>query len=671
MKKIYLLSLLALFITQSLVAAEKMAKSPDDIIVTASRIHDSIHNIPANIQVISRESIREVNAFSVPQILNQLGGLNIRGNSLGQFNFGAVVDMGGYGEAANSNTLVLINGQPINPIDSSSVAWEAIPVESIERIEISKGSAGVQYGNRAVGGVINIVTNESAENINYLKTSFGSYGTRSNNALFQNKFNDTLFKISANTSYTDGWRDNSATNAQALNARLTQFFGENNIYFDMTGSQRDSDNPGGVVGTVGQGYEKHAKFNNVGSYFKGENYRAMLGGIFNIGDHSVFESDLTYQNSRLHYKEPYNQIDNKFNRWNLTFSPRLKINLESFGQLIGGYDFSHSYGEDSYLSNAKLLDNSIYAIYRLPLVGSLELVSGARRQIQHAVANDDPAKGGETGRKSTQANAWDIGVNYKLSNNQKVYMKFSQAFRFPNVDEFWGYDPSTYQRIFAGAMLDPQLDKTFQVGTDFNVGQSKFTASIYHTDTSNQIRLDSYTNNNINDPYLVKRQGMYLSSTSLINDDLTLYTNLNIQDVSYTEGPNEGRTLPLAPKITFNSRINYKVNDFWSFGGVLNYVGNQYYAGAHDLYNARNAPFGPSNIQNFYQRIPAFALADVYATYSNGPWEVRASIKNITDKRYATYGGMGFVTTPDSGLWSYYYYPSDPRTLFTSVSYNF
>lgn len=645
----------------------------DTVTVTASRVHEDIQNIPANIQVISRQDIQEINPTSIPQILNQLGGLTIRGNSLGQFNLGATVDMGAYGEAATSNTLILINGQRINPIDSSSVAWETLPIEAIERIEITKGGAGVQYGNRAVGGAINIVTNESAQNINRVSASYGSFNTHTLNALVQNKFNDTLLKVSANTEHTNGWRDNSAATAYAANARATQFFGESSVYLDISGSQTYSKSPGGVVGLVGQGDRQNAKFNNVGSFFKGENYGATLGNFWQLSSNAVLETDIAYKKSNLTYEEPYNSINNAYDRWSLTFSPRLKVDFNTLGSLTAGYDFSHAYGSDNKLSNAKLIDNSVYAMYRLPLVGELDLNTGYRRQIEHSTANDQPSNHMPTSEKTTLANAWDAGLNYKISQTEKLYVKYNQSFRFPNIDEFWGWNPNPpWDRLFNGASLSPQYDRTYQIGGDLLLGATKITTSLYHTDTSNQIRYDSFANSNINDPYRIERMGVYLSTSSAIGDKLTIYTNSNLQDVSYSEGPNKNKSVPLAPHLTINGRANYKVDEHWSIGTIINHVSAQYYAGAHDLYNNRNGTYPITSITNFYNRIPSYTSADLYANYKAGAWDARLTIKNIGNSHYATHGGMGFVTLPGGGGdWSYYYYPSDPRSVFLSASYNF
>ena len=673
MKKTTIAGLLGLLFSTPIIAAETPINATD-VIVTATRVHEKTQNIPANIQVISREDIKSLSPNSIPQILSQLGGLVVRGNSLGQFNLGASLDIGGYGEAANNNTLVLINGQRISPIDSSPPPWEMIPVESIDRIEIIKGSASVQYGNRAVGGVINIVTNEGQQNINRISTSYGSFNTQLLSALLQNKFNDTLIKISANTEQTNGWRDNSAVTAHAANARVTQFFNENNVYLDVYGSRNSAQSPGGVIGLVGQGNTKEAKFNNIGSVNRGENYGITLGTFIQLSTSTFLETDIAYKSANLTYDEPYQDQNyqskhNDYSRRNLTFSPRLKIDLKQWGRLTTGYDFSYSFGDDK-KSNASLTDNSIYLMHALNLIGNTDLVTGYRRQIENATAKDDPINNTPVGKKTTSADAWEIGLNYKFSNNEKLYVKYNQAFRFPNIDEFWGWDSNApYGRLFKGALLTPQTDRSYQIGGDFVVGSTKITASAFHTDTSNTIRYNPVAFENVNDQYLIERNGIYLSTNSSITEKLSVFTNASVQETSYVNGPSQGKSVPLAPNLTLNARVNYKFDANWSVGTLFNYVGSQYYNGATDY---SNSAF-PNSISNPYEKMPSYITADLYAAWRNDRWDARITVKNISNNNYASYGGITAVSFQNAPLFrdSYYYYPSDPRSVFATLSYNF
>ena len=72
---------------------------------------------------------------------------------------GDTVDLRGFGPYAQSNTLILVNGRRYQDFDLQGFDFASIPLNSIERIEITRGNSGtVLYGDGAVGGVINIVT---------------------------------------------------------------------------------------------------------------------------------------------------------------------------------------------------------------------------------------------------------------------------------------------------------------------------------------------------------------------------------------------------------------------------------------------------------------------------------------------------------------------------------
>lgn len=113
--------------------------------------------------------------------------------------------MGGFGPTGNSTTAILVDGIRVNPIDSEAVLignlFQSTP---FERIEILQGGASVQYGNGAVGGVINIITNGGRKTINQASTTYGTWGTSINNAIFRNTVDKTTLQVSANTSNTNG-----------------------------------------------------------------------------------------------------------------------------------------------------------------------------------------------------------------------------------------------------------------------------------------------------------------------------------------------------------------------------------------------------------------------------------------------------------------------------------
>lgn len=87
--------------------------------------------------------------------------------------FAQSLDMRGYSIGTGyENVVITLNGKHLNNIDMSSQLLFSIPIDSIEKIEVLKGSGSVEYGDGANAGVINIFTKDF-DGIN-LKSYIGS-----------------------------------------------------------------------------------------------------------------------------------------------------------------------------------------------------------------------------------------------------------------------------------------------------------------------------------------------------------------------------------------------------------------------------------------------------------------------------------------------------------------
>ena len=665
------------------------------VIVSGSRFEENLNEVPANVKVITREEIANSTSNNIPDVLSQIGGLNVRSTNGGQLNLNATVDMGGYGATANSTTLVLVDGQRINPIDSSAVPWESIPIDSIERIEILQGGASVQYGNGAVGGVINIITNGGKSNINQATVNYGSFNTLINNAILRNTVDQTTIQLTANTSNSSGWRENSAANAYSVDAKLTQALGGiDNVYGDLFYSYTNQQTPGGVQGQVGQGNPQSAKFNNIGSGTSANDSGFRFGGIKGLNDSFRFELDGTYTNRTVFTNNPYyssveannagfvSPSNNNLQGWQLNISPRIKGDFGAYGSTIIGYEFNKGSqsSNDSFApltqasaiawgastpvqnsSSANLINQSIYAISRLPLSKKIELSGGYRHQTQGASTNDSniwSPNGAVSNSQNYSANAGDVALNFNYLKGQRAYIKWNQSYRFPNIDEFWGWDPTNNSRIFSG-ILRPQTAQTYEAGGNWQLWTSNITASIFSTVSQNEIMYNPSSGFNTNSEYNINRNGVVLDSTSAITSKFNLGAGGKVQRAYYASGPYQGNLIPQVPNLLLNARASYLLTSNWTIGGVINYVGNQHYDASPAAYSQLSV-------------MPSYTVADVYASYKTGKWEGRFTIKNVGNAAYSTYGGYGSVSQPNGTLPNdYYYYPSDPRAYFVSAKYSF
>ena len=160
-------------------AAEQPAVT--EVVITGSRIQQSVAQSTQPLSVISSADIEKTGVATVGDLLQQLttGGaaLNTKFNSSG--NFGYPPDGGGIGAGSeqvdlrnldSKRTLVLVDGlRWVNESSASGVSGSAdlatIPIEIIDRIEVLEDGASSIYGSDAIAGVINIITKKKFDGV--------------------------------------------------------------------------------------------------------------------------------------------------------------------------------------------------------------------------------------------------------------------------------------------------------------------------------------------------------------------------------------------------------------------------------------------------------------------------------------------------------------------------
>ena len=181
-------------------ASAQSANDPQlpTVIVTASRLPQTLPDTTANTTLITRSDIDASVAQDLPSLLLQHAGVEFGRN-------------GGVGQTANVfmrgtnayHTLVLIDGVPANTQDSggASARMELLPLDVIDRIEIVRGNVSAQYGSSAIGGVVQIFTRQGRSNRAGLgaQVSFelGSQGHRKAQASVSAGNADTQIRVSA------------------------------------------------------------------------------------------------------------------------------------------------------------------------------------------------------------------------------------------------------------------------------------------------------------------------------------------------------------------------------------------------------------------------------------------------------------------------------------------
>ncbi|HTP42469.1 MAG TPA: TonB-dependent receptor [Nitrospiria bacterium] len=132
--------------------AEPSAELPP-VIVSATRDEQSLSSTISSATVITAQELRERQITNVGDALRSVVGVDVTQNGAP----GGV--MNAFIRGANSSqTLVMIDGVPVNNPSVGGFDFADLTTDNIDRIEIVRGPKSSLYGSDANGGVINIVT---------------------------------------------------------------------------------------------------------------------------------------------------------------------------------------------------------------------------------------------------------------------------------------------------------------------------------------------------------------------------------------------------------------------------------------------------------------------------------------------------------------------------------
>ncbi|MCT4698179.1 TonB-dependent receptor plug domain-containing protein [Tenacibaculum haliotis] len=149
------------FISLTVFSQEKTVKNNEaleineleEVIVTATRTKRQLSSIPMPVTLISKEQLVKSGAIRLKDILLEQTGIALVSD------FGGSEGVQLQGVAADY-TLILIDGVPIVGRTSGNIDLNRLTVNNIKQIEIVKGPSSSLYGSEAIGGVINIITEQ-------------------------------------------------------------------------------------------------------------------------------------------------------------------------------------------------------------------------------------------------------------------------------------------------------------------------------------------------------------------------------------------------------------------------------------------------------------------------------------------------------------------------------
>lgn len=181
-------------------AAHAETSSLDEVVVTATRMPQSLQSTIADTTVLNEQEIRKSGAPDVATLLRSLAGVEVAQNG-GLGNVSSTFMRG----TNSSQVLVLLDGVRINSATTGTTALEHLMLDSVERIEVVRGNVSSLYGSEAIGGVIQIFTKRGhgAPAFN-ASAGLGSHGTKRVAAGLSGSVEATSFSVNAGKVKTDG-----------------------------------------------------------------------------------------------------------------------------------------------------------------------------------------------------------------------------------------------------------------------------------------------------------------------------------------------------------------------------------------------------------------------------------------------------------------------------------
>lgn len=167
------------------------------IVVTASRMEESILKSKADMSVVGREEIEQMHMDNVEEVLRTVPGVQF----LDYGSNGLNANVSGIRINGSKDVVILVDGVRVNDFKgagSSGYMFAALMnnMDNIERVEVMRGSAATMYGSGAKGGVINIITRrpEGAKTvIDIAKGSFGKEAYKFNTQAAKDKVSYNIY----------------------------------------------------------------------------------------------------------------------------------------------------------------------------------------------------------------------------------------------------------------------------------------------------------------------------------------------------------------------------------------------------------------------------------------------------------------------------------------------
>ena len=610
----------------------KITLNPTEI--SSNYFNEDDVSAPFASEVYTEDDIKNSKSNNIYDFLTQNTSLSLAPSSGNRFS--QKVSARGYGLTVGSHNLVVtLNGRRLNNIDTSGPSINVINIKDVEKIEITKGSGSVVYGDSAMAGAIHVFTKKNLET--KISVSMGSYGLNQTSASVGINEDKIDLNISIDRlklgGYSAAGPDNNKDKGEQTNSKIGASYttnGGTEIQLDYETNKSDNRYPNALTkaqydadptqnGYTTRNYTFSEADSNTATY---SIKRAFTDNLSLSRSTSILNKDtqntyyystgpnkLTYDSIStdyiLSYKKGGLKIDSGFTSFDgsrtaakaTTYVPAnttSKINTGLFSQIqFTNKDTTYSFG-----ARKELVEYEYN-----PIIKSTSAGDFLHRFDKHHLE------------------AFDLGFNTRLNPSTTVFTNFNQAFQAPLIDRFFNYNG-----VWNGFM-SPSTSKTLNVGLNYLTDNSKTKVTLYRSNISNEMFYNSATgaNSNLDKSHKqgLELQNLFVFSPKWSTNVNYAYTNAIIDKEADNSAFN-GKTNPMT------SRHNITASAIYSFNDKANMTLTQKY---------RSSAFAEEDYTNTAtQKQQAYNSTNFNFTYSpNNDLEFKFDVENLFKTSYGTW----------------------------------
>ncbi len=615
----------------------------DEIVISADRAPEAVSEVPRNVTVVTAADIAASPGGNVADLVGRESGTAVR--SLFGTDKNAVVDLRGMGDSAGSNVVILVDGLRLNAADLSGPDLSAVPASAVDRVEVVRGGASVLYGDGAVGGVVNILTEHGAGPPKAsIGASYGSFDSADAWASSDGSVKSLSYAAYAGAHDSDGFRDNSFFRKN--DARLRLGYKAPDI-LDISLSGAFHQDSYGLPGPVSLEESENrstrtlSHFPSDGGDSEEKHGAAALG--FDLSGWGRLELSRSWRFRDVSYVLGYSplipradQTDeiNEADRtaemtWRsgpaIPWGDRLRVQA-------GAGTLSVDYVRTELSRNLRQNSDTeawwVWGLARFSVTPKLTLDLGYRRHDysgrfrtdQNLLYGTERAwQNGGIVEKDWSLDAREAGLTFHPDAATSLFASFSTSFRVPNVDEFAASDSN----------LSPQHGRHWELGARRRMGETaEVSLTLFDTRIDDEIYYgeDPLTLERVNRNYedTTVRRGVEAEIRLFPLENLSLWANY-----TYLTARFEGRDtrVPLVADNKASLGFEWRVMEPLTLAASVTYVGER--------------PDGNDPGNDRYPALPAYTVADAKLSYRKGPLRFYLGVENLTDELYSTVAYSG------------------------------